>query len=149
MNDLANRARALHRERGMTAEQILDRSGFLDDNNDPYIPVATIRDWLGEEGAGVAPRQASILPTPTAVTSLDTIQQVEDYPALHGRVARLEARLDRLSLERVCRTLSPARSVRVAQERSSSGSPSAEQRNNNREIISARPAQLGKQMNTQ
>ena len=75
MNDLANRARALHRERGMTAEQIRHRSGFLDDNNDPYIPVATIRDWLGEEGAGVAPREASIPPTPRAVTPLDTIQR--------------------------------------------------------------------------
>ena len=125
MNDLANRARALHRERGITPEQIQHRSGFLDDNNDPYIPVATIRDWLGEEGAGVAPRQATIPPTPRAETPLDTIQQVEDYPALHDKVARLEALLDRLSLERVRRTLSPARSVRVAQERSSSGSPSA------------------------
>ena len=91
MNDLANRARALHRERGMTAEQIRHRSGFLDDNNDPYIPVATIRDWLGEEGAGVAPRQASIPPTPRAVTPVDTIQHVEDHTALHNKVARLEA----------------------------------------------------------
>jgi hypothetical protein len=86
-------------ERGMAAEQIRHRSGFLDDNNDPYIPVATIRNWLGEEGAGVAPRQASIPPTPRAVTPLDRIQQLEDHPALHDEVARLEALLqvDRLS----------------------------------------------------
>ena len=127
MNDLANRARALHRERGMTAEQIRHRSGFLDYNNDPYIPVATIRNWLGVEGAGVAPRQASIPPTPRAVTPLDTIRQVEDHPSLHDKVARLEALLDRRSFERASRTPSPARSVRVAQERSRSGSPSAEQ----------------------
>ena len=124
MNDLANRARALHRERGMTAEQIRHRSGFLDDNNDPYIPVATIRDWLGEEGAGVAPRQASISPTPRAVTPSDRIQQVEDHTALHDKVARLEVLLDRLSSERVRRTPSPARSVRVAQDHGPSPSRS-------------------------
>ena len=151
MSDLANLARSLHRKQGLTPEQIRNRSGFLDSNYDPCIPIATIQSWLVEEDAGAAaaalPRQASISPSntpPRAVAHLDRIQQVEDHRALHDKVARLEAQLNRLSFERASRTPSPARSFQVSPERSRSRSPFVEQRDNNQEMFD----QL-KQMNTQ
>ena len=150
MSDLANLARSLHRSRGLTPEQIRNRSGFLDSNHDPCISISTIQNWLVEEGAGAAvaaPRQASISPSntpPRAVAPLDGIQQVEDHRALHDKVARLETLIDRPSFERVSRTPSPARSFRVSQERSRSCSQFIQQRDHNRKTID----QL-RQMNTQ
>ena len=58
MDDLANLARLLHRNHKMTPEQIRHRSGFLDSNYDPYIPIATIQKWLAEmENTGVEKSQ--------------------------------------------------------------------------------------------
>ena len=115
MSDLPNRARSLHRSLGLTPQQIRNRSGFLDDNHDPCIPLSIIQSWLVEADAGAAatalPQQASIYPAnipPRAVAPLDGIQQVEDHRALHDKVARLEAQLTRLSFERNSRTPSPA-----------------------------------------
>jgi hypothetical protein len=85
MNDLANRARALHRERGMTAEHIRHRSGLLDDNNDPYIPVATIRDWLGEEGAGDNSLASDGLGT-VSHRSISVLRLSSDQQSLTARV---------------------------------------------------------------
>ena len=147
MDDLAKLARSLHRNSGMTPEQIRNRSGFLDSNYNPYLSITTIRKWLGEENAGATPRQASISSsniTPRVVASLDRIQEGEDQRTLHDQVARLEAHLNRLSCERASGTPRPARSCPVAQERSRAGSLFVEPRDNNREMI----AQL-KQMNTQ
>ena len=46
-----------------------------DQDSSTTITTRTILNWLGEEDDGVAPRQASISPTPT-LAPLDRIQQV-------------------------------------------------------------------------
>ena len=55
--DLANLARLLHHSRNLTAEQIRNRSGFLDNNYDPYIPLGTIQAWLSEGTKGTTERE--------------------------------------------------------------------------------------------
>ena len=64
----------------------------------------------------------------------DLANLADSTSTLHDKVARLEALLDRLSIERASRIPSHACSVQVARERSSSGSPMAKQRDN-REMI--------------
>jgi hypothetical protein len=54
--DLANLAHLLHRSRNLTAEQIRNRSGFLDKNHDPYTPLKTIQAWLTEGTKGTTER---------------------------------------------------------------------------------------------
>jgi hypothetical protein len=39
-------------DKGLTQEQIRNRSSFLDRNQDPHIPISTIRNWVVEEEAG-------------------------------------------------------------------------------------------------
>lgn len=133
MSDLAKLARSLHRDKGLTPEQIRHRSGFLDNNHDPYISTSTIQTWLDEVGAGAGtaaqPQQGAVSPSnlpPQTATPLDGIQQGEDHRALHARMAQLEAQLNRLSFERKSPTSSPDRSLPVSPERSRSRSPPLE-----------------------
>ena len=133
MSDLAKLARSLHRDKGLTPEQIRHRSGFLDNNHDPYISTSTIQTWLEEVGAGAGaaaqPQHGAISPSnlpPQTATPLDGIQQGEDHRALHARMAQLEAQLNRLSFERKSPTSSPDRSLPVSPERSRSRSPPLE-----------------------
>ena len=133
MSDLAKLARSLHRDKGLTPEQIRHRSGFLDNNHDPYISTSTIQTWLEEVGAGAGaaaqPQQGVISPSnlpPQTATPLDGIQQGEDHRALHAKMAQLEAQLDLLSFERKSPTSSPDRSLPVSPERSRSRSPPLE-----------------------
>lgn len=120
MSDLADLARSLHRNKGLTPQQIRNRSGFLDSNNEPYLPIATIQNWLNE-GDAAASRRTPISPSPAPIPvtvtprpSPDGIPQMADHRALHEKVALLEAQLQRLSFERASRTPSPARSATVS-----------------------------------
>ena len=161
---LPNLARELHSTRQLTPMQIRNRTGFLDANERPYIPLETIQNWLtGADTPAPLARQATpsspLVPPQEVklpVVSLDPTgrdtsgqyirQSVDDSRALHAKVAHLEAQLRRLSFE-ARRTPSPARSPRASPGRSGRSSPASpllEERDNNREMID----QL-KQMNTQ
>jgi hypothetical protein len=81
---LANLARELHLTRKLSPMQIRNRAGlgFLDSNDQPYIPLETIQSWLdsaprpGPAAAPTPSQPAPALPTP-----------VDDTSALHARMA--------------------------------------------------------------
>jgi len=96
MSDLANLARSLHR-RGLTPTQIRNRTGFLDSNDEPHIPIATIQQWLTETDAvDTTPRplstsasntaQRPVAPPPAAEPQRE-FQRDEDHRALHEKMA--------------------------------------------------------------
>lgn len=78
---LANLARELHSTRKFSPMQIRQRAGFLDSNDQPYIPLETIQSWLeGAPAAAPPPSQpAPALP-----------QQADDTSVLLARMALME-----------------------------------------------------------
>lgn len=166
---LANLARELHSTRKLSPTQIRQRAGFLDGNDQPYIPLETIQKWLDgiPTAAPASSRPTSSQPTPAPPRPqwLDGTpaaapassrppspqptpappRQADDTSALHAKMALMEAQLRRLSFE-ARRTPSPGCSPQVSpgrSERSRSASPRSSA-GDSREVI----AEL-KQMNTQ
>ena len=166
---LANLARELHSTRKLSPTQIRQRAGFLDGNDQPYIPLETIQKWLDgiPTAAPASSRPTSSQPTPAPPRPqwLDGTpaaapassrppspqptpappRQADDTSALHAKMALMEAQLRRLSLE-ARRTPSPGCSPQVSPGRSElsrSASPRSSA-GDSREVI----AEL-KQMNTQ
>ncbi len=91
---LANLARELYSTSKFSPMQIRQRAGFLDSNDQPYIPLETIQSWL--EGAPAA-APPPLQPAPALPL------QADDTSALLTRMALMEAQLCRLSSE-ACRT---------------------------------------------
>jgi hypothetical protein len=55
---LANLARELHSASKLSPMQIRQQAGFLDSNDEPYIPFETIQSWLdGAQAAAPTPSQ--------------------------------------------------------------------------------------------
>ena len=161
MSELANRARSLHRQ-GLTPTQIRNRSGFLDHNNDPCLPIATIQNWLAGVEGTATPQPPSAapslthsrvaMPTPLAVAPTPGTQPREDHRELHDKLARLEAQLQRLSLERDSRTPSPAPSSPVSQGRggrSRAGSRSPAPHDTTRELVIDQLKEMNNQLMVQ
>jgi hypothetical protein len=133
-SDLANKARSLAKQ-GLTPTQIRNRVGFLDSNDRPCIPLETIQNWLSY-GEGVAAASPSLERRATREAHSPATQQTEDHRLLHEKVARLEAQLQRLALERTSRTPSPPRSpASFPSSPGRSSSPRADQQDNSREMI--------------
>jgi len=150
MSDLANLARSLHR-RGLTPTQIRNRAGFLDGNDEPHIPIATIQQWLTEtDGIAATARPLSTSPSntaqrPVAFSSAAESQGIEDHRTLHEQVALLAAQVQRLTFERHSRSPSPQSPVSQERvRRSRAGSPLTSQLDDNRELVNEL-----KQMNSQ
>ena len=154
MSDLANLARSLHR-RGLTPTQIRNRTGFLDSNDEPHIPIATIQQWLTETDAvDTTPRplstsasntaQRPVAPPPAAEPQRE-FQRDEDHRALHEKMALLEAQLQRLAFERHSRSPSPSSPVSQDRvRRSRAGSPFTPSRDDQQALVNEL-----KQMNSQ
>jgi hypothetical protein len=68
------------------------------------------------------------------LVNMDDLANLAEPLALHDKVARLKALLDLLFLKQASRIPSPASSIQIEQERSSSGSLLAKWRDNNREM---------------
>lgn len=124
---LAKLARELHAKHKFSPAQIRNRTGFLDSNDQPYIPLETIQDWLRAPSPTESPRSPAISSSHPAVL---TLNPPDDTRELHAKVARLEAQLRRQSFENR-RTPSPVCSLPASQgrspARSRSGSPDASQ----------------------
>ena len=71
-SDLADLARSLNRTRRFTPEQIRNRSGFLDSNDRPYIPLETIQGWFAA---------ATSQPTPATQQGQPEQQQPQQCPS--------------------------------------------------------------------
>ena len=155
MSELANLARALHR-RGLTPTQIRNRTGFLDSRDEPYIPIATIQQWLTEmDGVAATPRMLSASPSHTPQPPVSPVAESQrsedprvlpetralpegpkDHRALHEKMALMEAQLQRLTLERLSRSPSPPSPVPQERvRRSRGGSPVTMQLDDNRELV--------------
>jgi hypothetical protein len=86
---LSNLARAseLHSTRKLSPTQIRQRAGFLDSNEQPYIPLETIQNWLDGAAARTPSQPAPAQP-----------READDTSALHTKIALLEAQLWHLRL---------------------------------------------------
>jgi hypothetical protein len=122
---LANLARELHLTRKFSPMQIRQRAGFLDSNDQPYIPLETIQSLL--DGAPAA------APTPSQPAPALPLQ-ADDTSALHAKMARMEAQLRRLSSE-ARKTTSPGCSPRVSRVRSESSRLTSPRATDSREVI--------------
>ncbi len=85
---LANLSRELHSTRKLSPTQIRQRAGFLNSNDQPYIPIETIQNWLDGAASRTQLQPAPVQPREADYTS-----------ALHTKIALLEAQLRRLSFE--------------------------------------------------
>ena len=110
---LANLAREFHSTRKLSPTQIRQRAGFLDSNDQPYIPIETIQNWLDGAAARTPSQPAPAQP-----------READDTSALHTKKALLEAQLRRLSFE-ARRTPSPECSPRASPGRSGRSSHGA------------------------
>ncbi len=148
---LANLARELHSTRKLSPTQIRQRIGFLDSNDQPYIPIETIQNWLDgaaartpSQPAPAQPREADAAArTPPSPPAPAQPRAADDTSALHTKIALLEAQLRRLSFE-ARRTPSPDRASLESPRRSERPRSASPLSDNSREVI----AEL-KQMNTQ
>ena len=77
---LANLARELHATRKFSPAQIRNRAGFLDSNDQPYIPLETIQQWLNGSDA----------PSPAGHAAAAPRAQADAARAPHANVALLE-----------------------------------------------------------
>jgi hypothetical protein len=93
----------------MTPEQKRNRSGFLDSNCDPCPPHYDHPELVSRRGHRRRASASFHFPVqchaPGGDRAGDRIQQAENRRVLHGKVARLEVRLNHLSCERARRTL--------------------------------------------
>ncbi len=129
---LANLASELHSTSKLSPTQIRQLAGFLDSNDQPYIPIETIQNWLDGAAARTPSQPAQAQP-----------READDTSALHAKIALLEAQLRSLSVE-ARRTPSPDRASLDSPRRSDCPRSASPLSDNSREVI----AEL-KQMNTQ